>query len=68
MIIEKINKEEITEDVLSNIVNSLKDIVNKLKMSEDSLFSKYKELIDKFNEIRDHYLTLYWIFKRYKES
>lgn len=61
MIIEKINKEEITEDVLSNIVNSLKDIVNKLKMSEDIPFSKYKGLIDKFNEIRDHYLTLYWI-------
>lgn len=61
MIIEKINKEEITEEELSNIVNSLNDIVNKLKKSEDIPFSKYKELIDKFNEIRDHYLTLYWI-------
>ena len=61
MIIEKINKEEITEEELSNIVNSLNDIVNKLKRSKDIPFSKYKELIDKFNEIRDHYLTLYWI-------
>lgn len=61
MIVEKINKEEITEDVLSNIVNNLNDIVNKLKISDDIPFPKYKELIDKFNEIRDHYLTLYWI-------
>lgn len=61
MIIEKINKEEITEEELSNIVNCLNDIVNKLKISEDIPFSKYKELIDKFNKLRDHYLTLYWI-------
>ena len=61
MIIEKINKEEITEKELSNIVDSLTSIINKLKISEDIPFPKYKELIDKFNEIRDHYLTLYWI-------
>ena len=61
MIIEKINKEEITEDVLSNIVNNLNATVDKLNMSNDIPFFKYKELIDKFNEIRDHYLTLYWI-------
>lgn len=61
MIIEKINKEEITEKELSNIVDSLTSIINKLRISEDIPFPKYKELIDKFNEIRDHYLTLYWI-------